>query len=75
MTSVLVIELMVSVFSVPTGPPGEPAGIRATNPTKHTVIVAWTRGATNGASVSSYIVEKFNQESQEWIWASNGELF
>ncbi|KAF6030270.1 CNTN3 [Bugula neritina] len=52
-----------------TGPPGEPAGIKASNPGKHSAIVSWSEGATNGEKITSYIIEKYNVESQEWVLA------
>ncbi|KAF6038307.1 CNTN3 [Bugula neritina] len=51
------------------GPPGEPAGIKASNPGKHSAIVSWSEGATNGEKITSYIIEKYNVESQEWVLA------
>lgn len=54
------------------GPPGEPAGIKASNADSHSVTLGWTRGAENGAQITSYIVEKFNQDTREWVHAKNG---
>jgi len=58
-----------------TGPPGEPAGIKASNPGKHSAILSWSEGATNGEKITSYIIEKYNVESQEWVLAKEGTFY
>ncbi|XP_067932128.1 contactin-like [Watersipora subatra] len=53
------------------GPPGEPAGIVPSNAGKHSVVISWSRGAENGAPVTSYLIEKYNEDTQLWVLAQN----
>ena len=64
---------MISLLFI--GPPGEPAGIKASNAGTHSVVVSWSRGAENGGSISSYIIEKFNVDTKKWIHAMNGTCY
>lgn len=54
------------------GPPGEPAGVDASDSTQHTVRVSWVAGSPNGAPVFAYLVQKYNVDTKEWTLAKNG---
>lgn len=56
------------------GPPGEPAGVKASSPGKHDAQLQWTAGAANGARITSFIIEKYNTDTQKWVVAKNGKL-
>ena len=60
------------ILFILSGPPGEPAGIRASLPSKHSVTISWSRGSENGGEIFAYIIEKFNIDTKEWVRAKNG---
>ena len=60
------------ILFILSGPPGEPAGIRASLPSKHSVTISWSRGSENGGEIIAYIIEKYNIDTKEWVRAKNG---